>query len=118
MARILIVDDSYFMRMVLRSMLKREKHEVLEAEDGDKAVCLYRENRPELVTLDITMPVKDGIEAAREILQEDPSAKIIMVTALGQESIMKKAISLGIREFVVKPFTTERVREAVNRILK
>ena len=118
MARILVVDDSYFMRMVLRNMLKKEKHEVLEAEDGEKAVSLYRLNRPELVTLDITMPVKDGIEAAREILEEDPFAKIIMVTALGQESILKKAITLGVSEFVVKPFTTETVLEAVNRALK
>jgi two-component system chemotaxis response regulator CheY len=104
--------------MVLRNMLKKEKHEVLEAEDGEKAVSLYRLNRPELVTLDITMPVKDGIEAAREILEEDPFAKIIMVTALGQESILKKAITLGVSEFVVKPFTTETVLEAVNRALK
>ena len=118
MARILVVDDSYFIRMVLRNMLKKEKHEVLEAEDGEKAVSLYRLNRPELVTLDITMPVKDGIEAAWEILEEDPFAKIIMVTALGQESILKKAITLGVSEFVVKPFTTETVLEAVNRALK
>jgi len=104
--------------MVLRNMLKKEKHEVLEAEDGEKAVSLYRLNRPELVTLDSTMPVKDGIEAAREILEEDPFAKIIMVTALGQESILKKAITLGVSEFVVKPFTTETVLEAVNRALK
>ncbi|MFH1742289.1 MAG: response regulator [bacterium] len=118
MARILVADDSDFMRTALRGVLRQKNHEVLEASDGVEAVSNYRKERPDLVTMDITMPNKDGIDAAREILQEDRSAKIIMVTALGQQSVMRKAIEMGILEFIVKPFTPEKVWEVVDRVLK
>ena len=106
------------MRMALRGILKEKNHEVFEAENGEEAAEVYRREQPDLVTMDITMPKKDGIEASRDILQEDPGAKIIMVTALGQEAIARKAVKLGIVEFIVKPFTPEGVWTTVDRALK
>ncbi len=117
MAKILVVDDSYFMRIALRGILKSENHTVIEAEDGDQAVEMYRQEEPDLVTMDITMPNKDGIEAAHEILAEYPSAKIVMVSALDQETLVKKVLQAGVSEFLVKPFKPEQVLGVVDRLL-
>lgn len=118
MAKILIVDDAKFMRTLVRDALVPQGHEIAgEAENGIEAVELYKKLKPDLVTMDITMREKDGIEAAEEILISDPSAKIIMVTALGQENLLTRAIKIGVKDFVVKPFPPERLQRAAEKAL-
>lgn len=119
MARILIVDDAKFMRTLVKDAFVPKGHEIVgEAENGNIAVDLYKKLKPDLVTMDITMREKDGIQAAEEILQIDPDAKIIMVTALGQENLLTKAIKLGVKDFVVKPFPPERLQKAAEKALE
>jgi two-component system, chemotaxis family, chemotaxis protein CheY len=114
MARVLVVDDAAFMRKVLSDTLSKGGHEIVgEASNGTEAIDRFRELRPELTTLDITMPGKDGLTALREILSFDPSARIVMCSALGQESKVLEAIRAGATDFVVKPFQPERVLDAV-----
>ena len=118
MARILVVDDAAFMRKMVADALTRGGHEVVgEAGNGLEAVARYQELKPEVTTLDITMPEKDGISALREIIELDPSAKIIMCSALGQESKVLESIKLGAKDFVVKPFQANRVLEAIGKAL-
>ena len=118
MASVLIVDDAKFMRTLVKDALVPSGHDIVgEAENGNEAVDLYKKLNPDLVTMDITMREKDGIEAAEEILKLDPQAKIIMVTALGQENLLTKAIKLGVKDFVVKPFPPERLQKAVSKAL-
>lgn len=118
MARVLVVDDAAFMRKVLTDTLSKGGHEVVgEAANGMEAVDRFRELRPELTTLDITMPEKDGLTALREILSFDPGAKIVMCSALGQESKVLEAIRAGAKDFVVKPFQPERVLDAVSKAI-
>jgi len=119
MARILIVDDAKFMRMTLANILKKANHEVVgEAENGKEAVDFYMELKPDVVTLDITMPVMSGLEAVREIKQRDPQAKIIMCSAMGQQKMVVEAIEAGALDFIVKPFDESRVIEAIQRVLQ
>ncbi|WML52185.1 response regulator [Neobacillus sp. PS3-12] len=119
MARILIVDDAKFMRLTLNNILKKAEHEVVaEADNGLKAVNLYRELQPDLVTMDITMPEMDGIEAVKKIKSEFPDAKIIMCSAMGQQKMVVEAIEAGAKDFLVKPFDEHRVIDAINRVLK
>jgi two-component system chemotaxis response regulator CheY len=118
-ARILIVDDAKFMRLTLNNILKKAQHEVVgEADNGQKAVTLYRELQPDLVTMDITMPEMSGIEAVKEIKSEFPDAKIIMCSAMGQQKMVVEAIEAGAKDFLVKPFDEHRVKDAINRVLK
>lgn len=118
MAKVLIVDDAKFMRTLVKDALVPNGHEIVgEAENGNEAVDLYKKLSPDLVTMDITMREKDGIEAAEDILKFDPQAKIIMVTALGQENLLTKAIKLGVKDFVVKPFPPERLQKAAEKAL-
>jgi two-component system, chemotaxis family, chemotaxis protein CheY len=118
MAKILIVDDAKFMRTLVKDALVPKGHEIVgEAENGKIAVDMYKRVKPDLVTMDITMREKDGIEAAEEILAMDPSARIIMVTALGQENLLTKAIRIGVKDFVVKPFPPERLQRAAEKAL-
>ena len=118
MARILVVDDAAFMRKMVSDALTRGGHEVVgEAGNGTEAVTRFQELRPELTTLDITMPEKDGLTALKEIIELDPSARVIMCSALGKESKVLESIKLGARDFVVKPFKPERVQEAVTKAL-
>ena len=116
MATVLIVDDSAFMRMRCVATLKDIGHETLEAGDGQQAIDIYKQSKPQAVLLDITMPGVDGLTALREILAFDPSAKIAMVTAMGQQAIVMEAIKAGARDFVVKPFDPDRVKAAVNKL--
>ncbi|WP_018133043.1 response regulator [Effusibacillus pohliae] len=119
MAKILIVDDAAFMRMMLKNILAQHGHEVIgEAVTGKEAVEKYQLLRPDLVTMDITMPDMDGIEAVEKIRQLDPDAKIIMCSAVGQEVLVRKAISLGAKDFVVKPFEADRVVSAINQLFE
>jgi two-component system chemotaxis response regulator CheY len=118
MARILVVDDAAFMRKMVSDALTRGGHEVVgEAGNGLEAIARYQELKPEVTTLDITMPEKDGISALREIIELDPSAKVVMCSALGQESKVLESIKLGAKDFVVKPFQADRVLEAVGKAL-
>jgi two-component system, chemotaxis family, chemotaxis protein CheY len=118
MAKILIVDDAKFMRMTLSTILKKANHEIIgEAENGKEAVELYQMLKPDIVMMDITMPVMNGIEAVRAIKQEDANAKIIMCSAMGQQRMVVEAIEAGAADFIVKPFEESRVIEAVARLL-
>jgi len=121
MVRVLIVDDALFMRKMLSDILKNEGIEVCgEAENGKEAVEKYKELRPDLVTMDIVMPKMeeiDGVSAVREIMKIEPQAKIIMVSAMGQHSLVVEAIQAGAKDFVTKPFQPSRVIEAIKRVL-
>jgi two-component system chemotaxis response regulator CheY len=118
MARVLVVDDAAFMRKVVSDALAKGGHEVVgEAGNGVEAVARFQELKPDLTTLDITMPEKDGLAALRDIIEIDPGARVIMCSALGQESKVLESIKLGARDFVVKPFQPERVNEAVGKAL-
>lgn len=116
---VLVVDDAAFMRMMLKNILIQEGYEIVaEGENGKDAIELYRKYKPSFVTMDITMPVMDGIEALKGIKEEDPEAKIIMCSALGQENKVKEAIMNGAIDFIVKPFKVERVVEAIDRCMR
>jgi two-component system, chemotaxis family, chemotaxis protein CheY len=116
--RILVVDDAAFMRMMIKDILTKNGYEVVgEASDGAQAVEKYQELKPDLVTLDITMPEVDGIEALKRIRAIDPSARVIMCSAMGQQAMVIDAIQAGAKDFVVKPFQADRVLEAVRKAL-
>lgn len=116
--RILIVDDAAFMRMMVKDILTKNGYEIAgEAEDGKKAVELYKEEQPDLVTMDITMPEMDGITALKEIKAEYPDAKVIMCSAMGQQAMVVDAIQAGAKDFIVKPFQADRVIEAIQKAL-
>ena len=118
MARVLVVDDAAFMRKMVTDALTKGGHEVIgEASNGIEAVERYRELRPEVTTLDITLPEKDGLAALQEIIGLDPSARVIMCSALGQESKVLESIKIGAKDFIVKPFKAERVLGAVDKAL-
>ena len=118
MARVLVVDDAAFMRKVVGDALTKGGHEIVgEAGNGVEAVARFQELSPEVTTLDITMPEKDGLAALKEIMALDPSARVVMCSALGQESKVLESIKLGARDFVVKPFQPDRVNEAVGKAL-
>lgn len=118
MAKIMIVDDAPFMRSMLREIVEESGHEVaVEAATGEEAVRLYREYLPDLVTMDITMPEMNGIHALRNILRFNPQAKIIMCSAMGQQKLMVEAISAGAKEFIMKPFQKNMVKEAIHHVL-
>ena len=118
MAKILIVDDAAFMRMMLKDILTKGGFEIAgEAADGVEAVAKYNELKPDLVTLDITMPNKDGIQALKKIRESDPNAAIIMCSAMGQQSMVIEAIQAGAKDFIVKPFQADRVIESIRKIL-
>jgi two-component system chemotaxis response regulator CheY len=116
--RILVVDDATFIRMIVKNILVPRGFQIVgEASNGAEAVRLYHELKPDLVTMDITMNEKDGLEAARDILQMDPQARIIMVTALGQQNMLIDSFKIGVKDFVVKPFKPERLLTAVEKAL-
>jgi len=115
---VLIVDDAAFMRMMLKEILTKGGYNVVgEAENGIIAVAKYKELRPDIVTMDITMPEMDGISAVKEIKKVDPNAKVIMCSAMGQQAMVIEAIQSGARDFIVKPFQPVRVMEAVQKAL-
>ncbi len=115
---VLVCDDAIFMRTMIGDILNQAGFEVVgEAESGLQAVQKYRELKPDLVTMDIVMPDMGGIEAVREICKQDPDAKILMCSAMGQQALVVEAIQAGAKDFVVKPFQPSRVLEAVQRVL-
>ena len=117
MARILVVDDAAFMRMRCSKLLGEKGYEVVEAANGDEALERYKENKPDGVLLDITMPKMDGIVTLQEIMKIDPNARVAMVTAMGQRSMVMNALKAGARDFVVKPFDGTRVIDTVQKLL-
>jgi two-component system chemotaxis response regulator CheY len=117
MTRVLIVDDAAFMRMMIKDILEKNGYDVVaEANNGIKAVEMYKREKPDVVTMDITMPDMDGIEAVKAIREFDPDAKIIMCSAMGQQSMVMDAIRAGAKDFVVKPFQPDRVLEAIGKL--
>ena len=118
MAKILLVDDAAFMRMMLKNTLTQAGYtDLIEAEDGVKAVEAYMAEKPDLVFMDITMPNKDGLETLKEIKAMDPGATIVMCSAMGQETMVMDSIKSGAKDFIVKPFKPERVLSTVKKIL-
>ncbi|MDR3072009.1 MAG: response regulator [Clostridiales Family XIII bacterium] len=118
MSKILIVDDAVFMRMMIQENLRKAGYNLFyEAGNGQEAVLLYAEHNPDLVLLDITMPIKDGIAALQEIREIDSSAKVIMCSAMGQENMVIEAIKFGAVDFIVKPFKPERLLQTVKNVL-
>lgn len=117
MAKILIVDDAEFLRVRISKMLNGEGFEVIEADNGARALEKYKEIHPDLVLMDVTMPEMDGLTALKAIREIDPQARVIMLTALGQESVVLDAIKSGAKDFIVKPFEQDRVMGAIKKIL-
>ncbi|MCI4398907.1 MAG: response regulator [Acidobacteria bacterium] len=117
-AKVLIVDDAMFMRAMIRDILVNSgRYEVAgEAANGEEAVAQYRALKPDVVTMDIVMPQMDGIEACKEILKFDGKAKIVMCSALGQEALVIESIAAGARDFVVKPFSAEKVLKVIDTV--
>ncbi len=110
MKRLLVVDDAIFMRRLIKDVARDAGWEVVgEAANGEEAVALYREHRPDLVTMDVVMPVMNGLEALRQIRALDPQARVVMVTALDQKPTLLEAIRDGAHDFIVKPFNRERI---------
>ena len=118
MPSVLIADDAAFMRMMLKNVLTEAGYEVVgEAENGAVAVSKYRELSPDLTTMDITMPEMDGLAALKEIRAGDPAARVVMCSAMGQQSMVIESIQAGAKDFIVKPFQPDRVLEAVQKAL-
>ena len=119
MAReVLIVDDDQFMRTMLKKLVDENVSEVAEqAVNGEEAVAKYKEQSPDLVTMDITMPKMDGIEATREIVEVDPDANVIVCSAMGQKPMVVESLEAGAKDFIVKPIKPKKVKEALNNIL-
>ena len=114
--RNMIVDDAAFMRMMIKDILVKNGYEVVaEASDGQDAVEKYRETRPDLVTMDVTMPEMDGITSLKKIREIDPQAKVIMCSAMGQQAMVIDAIQAGAKDFIVKPFQNDRLIEAIKK---
>ena len=118
MARILVVDDAAFMRRMVIDVLQSGGHEVVgEAGNGNEALARFHELRPDVTTLDITMPEKDGLTALREIMAADPGAKVVMCSALSQESKVLEAVKAGAKDFIAKPFQPQRVLSAIEKVV-
>lgn len=118
MAKIMIVDDAAFMRMMIKNTLTKNGYsDFVEAQDGAEAVAKYDAEKPDLVFMDITMPNMDGLQALKKIKENNPDAKIVMCTAMGQQSMVVDAIKAGAKDFIVKPFNADRITEATNLIL-
>jgi two-component system chemotaxis response regulator CheY len=116
--RVLITDDALFMRVTLKNILEKGGYEVAgEASNGRESVEMYQQVKPDLVTMDITMPELDGISACREIKKSDPNANIIMCTAMGQKQMVLEAVAAGAKDFIVKPFQPDKVIEALQKII-
>lgn len=118
MAKVLVVDDSEFMRKVLRNILEAGGHKVIEAKSADEAFERFVKESPEIVTMDIVMPDKDGIEAVKRLKEANFKAKIIMISALGHQKTVMRSLEAGAVDFIIKPFTADDVLESVNAVLQ
>ena len=118
MAIKVLIDDAVFMRNMIREVFTPDRFEVVsEAANGQEAIERYKANKPDLVTMDIVMPMMSGIDATRAIVELDPNAKIIMCSALGQEALVMEALDAGASDFIVKPFQPDDVLKVVNKVL-
>lgn len=120
MGTIMIVDDASFMRAVLKKIVLQAGHEVVaEAANGDDAITQFQQLKPDLVLMDIIMPpgpkAKDGIEALKQIVASDPTAKVVMCSSMGQQTLIAEAIKSGAKDFVIKPFQPQKVLEALTK---
>lgn len=119
MANVLVVDDAAFMRLSIKQILEKNGHKMIaEAADGKEAIQRYNESHPDVTILDITMPEMSGLEALAHIKENDPQAKVVICSALGQQEQLAKAIQLGAKDFIVKPFEPERMIAALNKVLE
>ena len=117
MTKVLIVDDAAFMRISIKNMLSKNGYEIVgEAENGVIGVELYKELNPDIVTMDITMPEMSGLDALKEITKFDPQAKVVMVSAMGQEAMVRDAIVSGAKGFIVKPFKEDGIIAAIKKL--
>ena len=115
--RVMVVDDALFMRNMLKDILLRAGYEVIaEAENGEMVLNLFLEHKPDLVTMDIVMPKKSGVEALQDIMSSHPEACVVMVSALGQDSLVLEAVEAGAKDFIVKPFKEDQVLETIRRV--
>ncbi len=115
---IMVVDDAQFMRMRVTKLLTEQGYEVIQAADGEEAVATYRSARPDVVLMDITMPRKDGLTALAEIRAFDQKAKVIMLTALSQQTMVLEAMKSGAKDFLVKPYDPDRVLKILHKVLE
>ncbi len=119
MARILVADDASFMRQMIREIIEAEGHEVVaEASDGVEAVDRFKEHHPDLVTMDIVMPRRSGIDAVKAILELDAGANVVMCSALGQETLVTEALQAGAKDLIVKPFKPDSVIKTIQKVLE
>ena len=117
--RVLIVDDAIFMRMKLKDILESNGYEVVaEAQNGAEAIEKFKSERPDLVTMDITMPEMDGIEALKGIKAINSQAKVVMCSAMGQQAMVMESIQSGAVDFIVKPFDSDRVIQSLNKVVR
>ena len=117
--KVLIVDDAAFMRMMLKDILTKNDFEVVaEAENGKAGVAAFQKYKPDIITMDITMPEMDGIQALKKIKEADPNASVVMCSAMGQQAMVIESIQSGARDFIVKPFQPDRVLEAVKKAVE
>ncbi|MFP4498781.1 MAG: response regulator [Vulcanimicrobiota bacterium] len=117
MTTVLIADDALIMRMMLKDLLTKNEFEVIgEAENGEEAVEAFKELNPDLALIDILMPVKDGLNAAQEILNFNPDAKIIMISAMGEREYIAQAQEMGVKSFILKPFSPPKVIETLKKV--
>jgi two-component system chemotaxis response regulator CheY len=115
---VLIVDDVAFVRKTLADICVQADYQVVgEAQDGAQAIEMYKRLRPDLVTMDIVMPKQSGLDATRQILKDDKSAKIIIISAIGQENFVMEAINVGARDYILKPFHSEEILRTFERVL-
>jgi two-component system, chemotaxis family, chemotaxis protein CheY len=116
--KIMLVDDAAFMRMMIKDTLQKNGYtEIVEAGNGEQAINTYVAEKPDLILMDITMPVMDGLEALRRLKEMDSSIKVVMCSAMGQETMVVDALKLGAKDFIVKPFKPDRIMKTVNSIL-
>jgi len=119
MARILVADDASFMRQMIREIVEMEGHEVVaEASDGIEAIDQFKNHHPDVVTMDIVMPRRSGIDAVKTIIEFDPTARVVMCSALGQETLVTEALQAGARDFIVKPFKPDSVVNTLKKVLE
>jgi two-component system chemotaxis response regulator CheY len=119
MARILVADDASFMRQMIREIVELEGYEVVaEASDGIEAIDQFKNHHPDVVTMDIVMPRRSGIDAVKAILEFDPTARVVMCSALGQETLVTEALQAGALDFIVKPFKPDSVVDTLKKVLE
>jgi two-component system chemotaxis response regulator CheY len=118
MPTVLVVDDSQFLRLRIKKSLSNQGYKVIEASDGQEALNTYKRDSPDVVVMDVTMPNQDGLSALAAICNHDPKAQVIMLSALGQQSVMLEALKAGAKDFLIKPCDPDKVTQAVQKLLE